>query len=79
MDGWADGWTDRRTDGRMDGRAEILPCVLQDIVPFWSAAQKHAPDLQLPGVRAMFLEMQNSSLGARLKLVCPRNNIFQIR
>ena len=34
---WAlGGLTDIQTDGRM----EILPCVLQDIVPFGSAAQK---------------------------------------
>ena len=29
-----------RTDGRTDGRTEIPPSVLQDIVPFGSAAQK---------------------------------------
>ena len=28
----------QRTDGWMDGRTEILPCVLQDFVPFGSAA-----------------------------------------
>ena len=28
------------TDGRTYGRTEILPCVLQDFVPFGSAAQK---------------------------------------
>ena len=27
-------------DGRQDEQTEILPCVLQDIVPFGSAAQK---------------------------------------
>ena len=40
-DGWMGGWTDRQMDGRMDGRTEILPCVLQDIVPFGSAALLH--------------------------------------
>ena len=39
-DGWMGGQTDRQTDGQMDRRAEILPRVLQDIVPFGSAAQK---------------------------------------
>ena len=29
-----------RTDVRTDGRMEILPCVLQDFVPFGSTAQK---------------------------------------
>ena len=29
-----------RTYVRTDGRTEILPCVLQDIIPFGSAAQK---------------------------------------
>ena len=35
--GGTDGWT----DGRAYGRTEILPCVLQDIVPFGSAALLH--------------------------------------
>ena len=33
-----DGRTEGRMDGQMDGRMEILPCVLQDIVPFGSTA-----------------------------------------
>ena len=33
-----------RTYGRTDGRTEILPCVLQDFVPFGSAAQKGDPN-----------------------------------
>ena len=44
-DGWMGGQTngqmDGRTNGQMDGRAEILSCVLQDIVPFGSAALLH--------------------------------------
>ena len=32
---WSDRWTDRRTDVHTDS-----PCILQDIVPFGSAAQK---------------------------------------
>ena len=35
-----DGRTEGRMDGQMDRRMEILPCVLQDIVLFGSAAQK---------------------------------------
>ena len=38
-----DGWTDRWTNGRMDrwmGARTHSPCILQDIVPFGSAAQK---------------------------------------
>ena len=37
-DGWMGGKMDGQMDGRTDGRAEILPCVLQDIVPFGAAA-----------------------------------------
>ena len=40
MKATANGWMGRKTDGQTDGRTEILPCVLQDIVPFGSAAQK---------------------------------------
>ena len=32
------------TDGRTYGCTEILPCVLQDFVPFGSAAQKGDPN-----------------------------------
>ena len=49
MDGQTDGQTDGRMDGQkdewidrwMDGRTEILPCDLQDIVPFGSTALLH--------------------------------------
>ena len=36
MESQTDGWIDRR----MDGHTYITPCVLQDIIPFGSIAQK---------------------------------------
>ena len=41
MGGKMEGQMDGRMDGQTDGRVEILPCVLQDIVPFGSAALLH--------------------------------------
>ena len=46
-DGWMGGQTDGQTDGRTDGRAEILPCILQHIVPSGAAAQKQKYRLAL--------------------------------
>ena len=40
MDGRTDRWTDRQTDRQKDGWTDEQnsPCVLQDLVPFGSAA-----------------------------------------
>ena len=48
-----DGRMEGQMDGQMDGLMEILPCVLQDIVPFGSTAllPNHVINKILEGAR----------------------------